>query len=114
VFARSYVGHYRIQANAETLNDIADKAMTRIKSLRAVFRKKNMSHQRRIELERAGRRYGRKFTVSADLSATKQSRIDSNPILDLSAALRSVLTASPTFPTYRNDSTAWGQWDVFR
>lgn len=80
VFARSYVGHYRIQANAETLNDIADKAMTRIKSLRAVFRKKNMSHQQRIELERAGRRYGRKFTVSADLSATKQSRLDSNPI----------------------------------
>jgi len=114
VFARSYVGHYRIQADAETLNDIANRAMTRIKSLRFMFQKKNISQQRRTELERAGRRYGRKFTVSGDLSATKQNRIDNNPILDLSTALRSVLTASPTFPTYGNDSAAWGQWNVFR
>jgi hypothetical protein len=86
--------------------------MTHIKSLGFVFQKKNISQQRRTELERAGRRYGRKFTVSGDLSATKQNRIDNNPILDLSTALRSVLTASPTFATYGNDSAAWGQWQV--
>jgi hypothetical protein len=45
VFARSYVGHYRIQANPETLKDIADRAMTRIKSLRFEFKKKNVSQQ---------------------------------------------------------------------
>jgi len=72
VFARSYVGHYRIQANPEILKDIAARALTRIKSLRFEFIRKNKSQQRRDELERAGRRRGRKFTVRDGISAEKR------------------------------------------
>jgi len=72
VFARSYVGYYRIQANPETLKDIAARALTRIKSLRFEFIRKNKSQQRRDELERAGRRRGRKFTVRDGISAAKR------------------------------------------
>lgn len=40
--------------------------------------------------------------------------VGTTQILDLSAALRSVLIAPPTFQTHGNDSAAWGQWNVFR
>jgi hypothetical protein len=64
VFARSYLEHHQIEPNAIVLKDIADRAMTRIKSLRIEAHKKGLSAQRSTALEKAGRRRGRKSTVS--------------------------------------------------
>jgi hypothetical protein len=64
VFARSYLEHHQIEPNAVLLKDVADRAMIRIKSLRVEAGKKRLSAQKSIALERAGRRRGRKSTVS--------------------------------------------------
>jgi len=64
VFARSYLEHHEVEADAEVLKDIAERAITRIKSLRVEFVKNGLSAQKIAALEKAGRRRGRKFTVS--------------------------------------------------
>jgi hypothetical protein len=64
VFARSYVDFYQLDRDSKTLMAISDCATTRIKSLRYAFTKLSFTAPRRLELEAAARRRGRKATVS--------------------------------------------------
>jgi hypothetical protein len=64
VFARSYVDFYKLDQDSKTLIEISNCATTRIKSLRYAFAKLNLTAPKRLALEAAARRRGRKATVS--------------------------------------------------
>lgn len=64
VFARSYVDFYKLDQDPKTLMEISNCATTRIKSLRYAFAKLNLIAPKRLALEAAARRRGRKATVS--------------------------------------------------
>jgi len=64
VFARSFIDSYRLNKDSETLMEISNCATTRIKSLRYAFAKLSLTAPKRLQLEAAARRRGRKATVS--------------------------------------------------
>jgi hypothetical protein len=87
VFARSYVDFYKLDQDSKTLMEISNCATTRIKSLRYAFAKLNLTAPKRLALEAAARRRGRKATVSIICQVYRSTRNNTNTISYIDIAL---------------------------